>query len=140
MGPEPSVTPRSQETSYACATCLVNDAIVTFVLVSSIFLKVHFALSIGQLVHSLLIPVEHSAQYFGFQTPAGRLSAILDPLLFGIVSTLTGDQRIAVLSLLLFLVPGAWLINDLRAEIVRNQTASEKTRLPVRRPPPLSVL
>lgn len=68
-------------------------------------------------IYSRVIPVEHSAQYFGFQTLAGRLSAILGPLLFGAVSALTGDQRIAVLSLLLFLMPGAWLINGLRKEI-----------------------
>lgn len=68
-------------------------------------------------MYSRLIPPQHAAQYFGFQTLAGRLSAVLGPLLFGAVSTATGDQRLAVLSLLLFLALGAWLLNGLRSEI-----------------------
>jgi len=68
-------------------------------------------------IYSRLIPPQHAAQYFGFQTLAGRLSAILGPLLFGVVSSATGNQRLAVLSLLVFMGLGAWLLGGLRAEI-----------------------
>ena len=50
-------------------------------------------------------------------TLAGRLSAILGPLLLGVVSNATGSQQAAVLSLLVFLVLGAWVLNGLRTEI-----------------------
>jgi MFS-type transporter involved in bile tolerance (Atg22 family) len=50
-------------------------------------------------------------------TLAGRLSAILGPLLFGVVSNATGSQQATVLSLLVFLVLGAWVLNGLRTEI-----------------------
>jgi MFS-type transporter involved in bile tolerance (Atg22 family) len=41
---------------------------------------------------------------FGFNVLAGRLSAALGPMLFGILPSATGGQRIALLSLLVLLL------------------------------------
>jgi len=57
-----------------------------------------------------LVPKARSAEFFGFNTLAGRLSAALGPLVFGVVANATGSQRIALLSVLLFLLGGAAML------------------------------
>lgn len=54
-----------------------------------------------------LIPKENSAEYFGIYNIFGRVSSIFGPLLMGIVSTITGDSRYGILSLIaLFIIGG----------------------------------
>lgn len=54
-----------------------------------------------------LVPPERSAEFFGFNTLAGRLSAVFGPVLFGLLASWTGSQRLALLSVILFLAGGA---------------------------------
>lgn len=61
--------------------------------------------------YARLIPVEKSAEYFGFYNVFGKFAAITGPFLMGAVGHLTGDTRWGVLSiLLLFLVGGVMLL------------------------------
>jgi len=55
-------------------------------------------------------PKEKSAEFFGFEAVCGRFSAIIGPLVFGTVSSLTGNQRYAVLSIGFFFVIGLILL------------------------------
>jgi len=57
-----------------------------------------------------LITEGMEAEFYGFYAMMGRFSAVLGPLFFGVVSTLTGSQRIAVLSILIFFVAGFFLL------------------------------
>jgi UMF1 family MFS transporter len=56
-----------------------------------------------------LIPEDMEAEFFGFYALTGKFSSILGPLLFGLSSTVTGSQRVGVLSILLFFVVGYFL-------------------------------
>lgn len=56
---------------------------------------------------SHMVPAERAAEFFGFNTLAGRLSAAAGPLLFGLIVTATGSQRVALGSVLLFIGAGA---------------------------------
>lgn len=56
-----------------------------------------------------LSPPHRVAEFFGFYVLSGKFAAMFGPLLFGLVSAATGNQRLAVLSLLPFFVVG-WLI------------------------------
>ena len=51
-----------------------------------------------------VIPTSKSAEIFGFNSFASRVSAIIGPLLFGLISYLTQSQRYAMLSLVLFFI------------------------------------
>ncbi len=51
---------------------------------------------------SNLIPKDKRCEFFGFNGFASKISATVGPLIFGTVSTLTGNQRFAMLSLLPF--------------------------------------
>ena len=61
-----------------------------------------------------MIPTNRAAEYFGFHALAGRASSALGPLLFGLVSTAAGSQRMAMVSLGVFLVAGGILMSRVR--------------------------
>lgn len=56
------------------------------------------------------IPVEKSAEYFGFFNMVGKSSAILGPLLVGYVSVSTGNPRLSILVILTFFIIGGILL------------------------------
>ncbi len=53
---------------------------------------------------STIIPPEKHNEFFGFNGFASKVSAILGPLLFGVVSVVTNNQRLAILTILPFFV------------------------------------
>jgi len=61
------------------------------------------------------IPPGEEARYFGVYAMIGKTSAILGPLLFGHVSSLTGSQRPAVLAVGLFFLAGGFLLRGVPA-------------------------
>ncbi len=66
---------------------------------------------------AFLTPAEHAAEFFGFYDGiAGNASAIMGPLTFGAISSFTGSQRIAVLSVLIFFIGGLILLNQVKVE------------------------
>ncbi|MFQ5693990.1 MAG: MFS transporter, partial [Nitrospinota bacterium] len=67
---------------------------------------------------AFFIPEGQSGEFYGFYGVCGKLSAILGPVTFGVVSTLTGSQRLAVLSVLFFLLAGMGILWTVRVEKV----------------------
>jgi len=59
---------------------------------------------------SKLTPPDRKTEFFGFYSFFGKSSAILGPLVFGIVSYLTGEQKYAILSITLFFVVGLFVL------------------------------
>jgi UMF1 family MFS transporter len=62
-----------------------------------------------------IIPKEKSAEYFSIYNIFGRVSSIFGPLLMAIVSTITGESRYGILSLILLFVLGMvffWKVKD----------------------------
>jgi UMF1 family MFS transporter len=55
-------------------------------------------------------PEGKKAEFFGFMTFSTKIAAILGPLLYGIVSSRTGNPRIAILSLEAFFVIGLFFM------------------------------
>ena len=69
--------------------------------------------------YTRLIPKENSSQFYGFFNMLGKFAAIIGPLLLGLVTLITGQQRFGILSLiLLFVVGGALLsrVDEKKAE------------------------
>lgn len=56
------------------------------------------------------IPPGCESEYFGIYSTVGKTSAIIGPLVFGYLSSTTGSQRPAVLSVALFFIAGLVLI------------------------------
>ncbi len=53
-----------------------------------------------------LTPREKMTEFFGFYSLTGRLASIIGPLVYGEISRITGNQRYAVLSVLVFFITG----------------------------------
>lgn len=60
--------------------------------------------------YARLVPVERAGEFFGFYNMLGEFAAIIGPFLIGIVSYLSGDPRISILSVILLFVVGAVLL------------------------------
>jgi MFS transporter, UMF1 family len=66
---------------------------------------------------ALLTPPEHAAEFFGFYDGiAGNASAIMGPLTFGAISSFSGSQRVAVLSVLIFFVLGLIFLQQVKVQ------------------------
>ena len=59
---------------------------------------------------SKLTPPDRKTEFFGFFSFFGKSSAILGPLVFGLVSFGTGSQRAAILSIGAFFIVGLWIM------------------------------
>lgn len=68
----------------------------------------------------LLTPVHKAGEFFGFFGIFTKCSSILGPLLFGFTSHWLGNQRKAILTVLVFFVIGMILILRVKAEKVEN--------------------
>ncbi|MGH8280123.1 MAG: MFS transporter [Gammaproteobacteria bacterium] len=60
--------------------------------------------------YARLVPVERAGEFFGFYNMLGEFAAIIGPFLIGIVSYLSGDPRISILSVILLFAVGAVLL------------------------------
>jgi UMF1 family MFS transporter len=69
---------------------------------------------------ALLTPPEHTAEFFGFYDGfCGKASAVIGPIVFGVLSDLFGSQRPAIWALAVFFVIGLLLlrrVHEKRAE------------------------
>ncbi|SDN24308.1 MFS transporter, UMF1 family [Desulfonauticus submarinus] len=67
--------------------------------------------SSSRAMFSYFIPKGEECKFFGFYGFIGKSSAIIGPLVFGLISYYTSNQRFAVLSLLVFIILGLLFIN-----------------------------
>jgi UMF1 family MFS transporter len=70
--------------------------------------------SLFRSMYAALVPIDRASEYFGFHTLVGRTSAALGPLAFGIVSAVTGSQRMAMASLAVFFIAGGMVLATVR--------------------------
>lgn len=65
---------------------------------------------------ALLTPREKTAEFFGFYSVTGRLASIFGPLVYGEISRITGNQRWAILSVIMFFVVGFFVLQTVNEE------------------------
>ena len=58
-----------------------------------------------------MVPRSKTAEFFGFYGMSSRIGGFLGPLLFAVVGQIMGNSRYAIISLLIFFVLGAILLN-----------------------------
>lgn len=94
--------------------------------------------SAGRALAGLFAPPERLAEFFGLWTFAVRLSAIVGPLTYGLVTWVTGgDHRQAILSTGLFFVIGGVLL--LMVDVERGRAAAH-SHLSAGAPPPVAAV
>lgn len=70
--------------------------------------------AVGRSFMSFLAPPEREAEFFGFHLLAGQVGSIVAFLVFGLVSSGSGDQRLAVLWTVPFFVAGLAIVLSIR--------------------------
>lgn len=66
--------------------------------------------SISRAFMSLLTPPKKKTEFFGFYSFFGKSSAVVGPLVFGLVSYITDSQRIAIISIAFFFLIGMLIL------------------------------
>jgi UMF1 family MFS transporter len=79
--------------------------------------------ALSRSLYGSMIPEEASAEFFGFFTVFSKFSAIWGPLLFGIISGVTGSGRSAISTVIVFFVVGGLLLTRVDVDIARADRA-----------------
>jgi UMF1 family MFS transporter len=73
--------------------------------------------SAGRAMAGLLAPPQQLAEFFGLFAFATRLSAIVGPVTYGLVTWATaGNHRLAIVSTTVFFIAGLWLLRKVDIE------------------------
>jgi UMF1 family MFS transporter len=83
--------------------------------------------AISRSLYSSLLPIGHSAEFFGFFAIANRFASILGPFIFGLVAVLTGSTRNAILSVILFFIVGFFIL--MTVDVEGGKKAAREVRL-----------
>ena len=78
--------------------------------------------SVSRAIMAVMTPPQHTAEFFGFFNLSGKATSFLGTFLFGLIFKLTGDPRMAVLSLLIFFLIGWAIVAPINVEKGRRQT------------------
>jgi UMF1 family MFS transporter len=72
-----------------------------------------------------MIPRTRSSQFFSFYSVFEKMAGILGPLVFGVVSQVTGTGRIGILAVIVFFIAGIVLLNRVDVEEGRRVARAE---------------
>lgn len=63
-----------------------------------------------------LIPAHRSGEFFGFYSVFEKFASIFGPLLFAVAIAITGESRLAILSVIVFFIAGAAVLSRVKVE------------------------
>ncbi len=75
--------------------------------------------ALSRSLYGTMVPEEASAEFFGFFTVFSKFSAILGPLMFGVISAVTGSGRTAIAAVIGFFVIGGLLLTRVDVDTAR---------------------
>jgi UMF1 family MFS transporter len=102
-----------------------------WVMASGVAIGMGSTQAIGRSFMAQISPAERESEFFGFYLLTSKLGSIVALLLFGVISTSTGNQRLAVLWLVPLFVVGCGLvlsINERRAIADARRSTSDAGR------------
>jgi UMF1 family MFS transporter len=83
--------------------------------------------ALSRSLYTRIIPIDKSAEFFGFYNMLGKFAAVIGPLLMGAVTLTTGSPRLGILSILVLFISGAlvlWKVDIEAGEKKVNQNYS----------------
>ena len=92
------------------AAVFITRAVHFYILAITIGLVQGGVQSLSRSFFARLIPVRQSAEYFGFYNMLGKFSAILGPIMAGLVALIFRSQRLGILSILILFIGGFYLL------------------------------
>ncbi len=76
-----------------------------------------------------LMPKSKSAEFYGFFSVFEKFATILGPLLFGVVSTIMGESRLSIVSLVIFFIFGLLLLTRVNLKRGMQAALEEEARM-----------
>ncbi len=76
-----------------------------------------------------LMPKSKSAEFYGFFSVSEKFNTVIGPLLFSIINQLTGNSRLAIISLVVFFLAGILLLSKVNIEKGVQTAALEDARM-----------
>ncbi len=88
--------------------------------------------ALSRSLFATLVPKHKSGEFFGFFSVFEKFGGILGPLAFAVAAQLAGSSRVAILSVVVFFIVGAWLLTmvDEKAGAAAARAADAATRQP----------
>lgn len=112
LGPKRVVAAGAIGWSVVCVWMFwATTAIEIYLIVIIMGMVVGSTYSAARTCLTLLAPAGRQAQAFGLNAFSGRIAETIAPVVFGLISTTTGNQRLAVLSMLPFLLGGLLVLS-----------------------------
>lgn len=71
--------------------------------------------------YTRLIPKENASEFYGFFNMLGKFAAIIGPMLVGIVTLITGEQRYGIISLVLLFLAGFILLRKVDENMAKKE-------------------
>ncbi|MHB9031091.1 MAG: MFS transporter, partial [Candidatus Latescibacterota bacterium] len=81
--------------------------------------------ALSRSLYGSMVPVQASAEFYGFYSVFSKFSAIWGPLVFGIVRQTTGSSRNSILAIIVFFLLGIVLLSLVNVEKAREARNSE---------------
>jgi len=66
--------------------------------------------ALSRSLYAIMVPKHRAAEFFGFFSTSSKFAGIVGPLLFAVVSQLTGRSRISIVALIVFFILGGILL------------------------------
>lgn len=89
---------------------LMSTAIEFYILALMIGLAQGGVQALSRSLYARMIPVDRTAEFFGFYNMLGKFAAIIGPIMMGWVGVVTGSSRVGLLSLMVLFVVGALVL------------------------------
>ncbi len=88
--------------------------------------------ALSRSLFATLVPKHKSGEFFGFFSVFEKFGGILGPLAFAIAAQLAGSSRVAILTVVVFFIVGAWLLTlvDEKAGAAAARAADDATVSP----------
>jgi len=86
--------------------------------------------ALSRSLYTRLIPLNKAAEFFGFYNMLGKFAAVIGPFLMGLVTVLSGNARLGILSLLLLFISGGlvlWKVDMVEGEKVASLISSDSS-------------
>jgi UMF1 family MFS transporter len=79
-----------------------------------------------------LMPKSKSAEFYGFYSVSEKFNTVIGPILFSVINQLTGNSRLAIISLVVFFISGIVLLSKVNIERgIRTAQADDATMITV---------
>jgi UMF1 family MFS transporter len=109
---------------------MATDRLAFWIMASGAAIGMGSTQAVGRSFMAQLTPPERESEFFGFYVLSGKFGSLFGPLMFGLISHASGNQHLAVLSILPFFIVGLLLVLSIDERKSQAQLAASRSAHP----------